>query len=96
MPNIIESFLVDEISQQEFYDGIIDFITSYNIRCGEYECNTFVIKKMDHLNFIIYQEFVLQDGHRTIHNSITIFKDNLISKINEFASKKGFKIRDSY
>ncbi|PGS46514.1 hypothetical protein [Bacillus sp. AFS041924] len=95
MKNVIESFLEDEISHQEFYDGIIDFIDSYNIRCGEYECNTFVIKKMDHLNFIIFQEYVLQDGHRTIHESFTIFKDNLISTINKFAKKQGFQIRDS-
>ncbi|MFB7140853.1 hypothetical protein ACFCYN_14460 [Gottfriedia sp. NPDC056225] len=91
MKNVIESFLEDEISQQEFYDGIIDFIDSSNIRCGEYECNTFVIKKMDHLNFIIFQEYVLQEGHRTIHESFTIFKDKLISSINKFAKKKDFK-----
>ncbi|WP_430510850.1 hypothetical protein [Gottfriedia solisilvae] len=96
MQKVIEAFLEDEISHQEYYDGILDFITSLNIRCGEYECNTYIVKKMDNLNFILFEEYVLQDGHRTIHNSTSIFKDNLISTINEFAKKQGFKIRDSY
>lgn len=96
MKNLIDSFLEDYISDQEFYDGIYDFIVSFNIRCGEYQCNRFIIKKMDHLNFIIFEEYVLQDGHRTIHNSISIFKDDLIKLINQFANKQGFELRDSY
>ncbi|WP_416150803.1 hypothetical protein ACM26V_07500 [Salipaludibacillus sp. HK11] len=45
MQELLESFLEFEVSEQEYYEGIIDFIYSGNIRCGEYECNQFVVKK---------------------------------------------------
>ncbi|MGD6874255.1 hypothetical protein ACQCU1_19000 [Sutcliffiella horikoshii] len=95
MQELIQSFLEDEISDQEFYDGIIDFIYSFNIRCGEYECNRFVIKKMDHLNFIIFDEYVI-DGKREIHNSVSIHKNKLINLVNEYAKEQGFVLRNSY
>lgn len=57
MQEILQSFLEIEISDQEYYDGIIRFIYSGNIRCGEYECNQFVVKKMDLLNFIVFEEY---------------------------------------
>ncbi|MBD1383593.1 hypothetical protein [Metabacillus arenae] len=95
MRELIQSFLEDEISDQEFYDGIIDFIYSYNIRCGEYECNRFVIKKMDHLNFIIFDEYVI-DAKREIHNSVLIHKNKLINLVNEYAKRQGIILRNSY
>ena len=48
MDKMIKGFLETEIQYQDFYYGIIDFITNDNIRNGEYECNEYVIKKMDH------------------------------------------------
>ncbi|WHY01335.1 hypothetical protein [Neobacillus sp. DY30] len=97
MKNLIDSFLEDEISDQEYYDGIYEFIVSFNIRCGEYEGNRFIIKKMDHINFFIFDEYVYpEDGHREIHKTISIYKDNLIKLINEYAKKQGLKLRDSY
>ncbi|MEH7123234.1 hypothetical protein V7127_08250 [Bacillus sp. JJ1773] len=95
MQELTQSFLEDEISDQEFYDGIIDFLYSYNIRCGEYECNRFVIKKIDHLNFIIFDEYVI-DGKREIHNSVSIHKNKLINLINEYAKTQGIILRNSY
>ncbi|KAA0560727.1 hypothetical protein ACQCWA_00065 [Rossellomorea aquimaris] len=95
MQEIIQSFLEDEITDQEFYDGIIGFIYSFNIRCGEYECNRFVIKKMDHLNFIIFDEYEIE-GKREIHNSVSLNKNVIISMVNEFAKKQGFTLRTSF
>ncbi|MGM8216095.1 hypothetical protein ACLIA0_11025 [Bacillaceae bacterium W0354] len=92
MQELIQSFLEDEITYQEFYDGIIEFIYSHNIRCGEYECNRFVINKMDHLNFIIFEEYVI-DGKREIHNSVSIHKNKLIKLINKYAKKQGIIIK---
>ncbi|UOQ49794.1 hypothetical protein MUN88_06890 [Gracilibacillus caseinilyticus] len=94
MQELIQSFLEDEISDQDFYDGIIDFVFSYNIRCGEYEGNRFVIKKMDHLNFIIYDEYVI-DGKREIHHSVSIHKNKLINLVNEYAKRQGIIVRNS-
>lgn len=93
MEGILQSFLEVEISDQEFYDGIIDFIYNGNIRCGEYECNEFVIRKMDLLNFIVYVEYVIDDK-REIHGSFSITKNTLLRAINEYARKQGFTIRN--
>jgi hypothetical protein len=95
MQELIQSFLEDEITNQEFYDGIIVFIYSFNIRCGEYECNRFVIKKMDHFNFIIYDEYEIE-GKREIHNSVSLNKNVIISMVNEFAKKQGFTLRTAF
>ena len=43
MEEMVRSFLKVEISDQEYYEGIIDFIYNDNIRYGEYECNEFII-----------------------------------------------------
>lgn len=93
MQEILKSFLEIEISDQEYYDGIISFIYSYNIRCGEYECNQFVVKKMDELNFIVFEEYQI-DNKREIHQSFSISKHKLIKTINNYAKKQGFVQRD--
>lgn len=93
MEGILQSFLEAEISDQEFYDDIIDFIYNGNIRCGEYECNEFVIRKMDLLNFVVYVEYVIDDK-REIHGSFSIAKNKLLQAINEYARKQGFAIRN--
>ncbi|MEH7158486.1 hypothetical protein V7121_19810 [Neobacillus drentensis] len=65
---------------------------------GEYECNEYVIKKMDHTNFIIFLEYTFPDekNPRIIPSSTSIYRDDLIQVINEFAKKQGFDLRDSY
>jgi len=94
MINVIERFLDDEITDQEMYEAIYEFITSVNIRNGEFEANAFIIKKMDYLNFIIYPEDIYPDNHREISYCTSIYKNNLISKINEHAKKEGLEVRD--
>ncbi|MCM3746389.1 hypothetical protein M3223_03375 [Paenibacillus pasadenensis] len=93
MPNLIEKFLNDEISSQEFYNSIYDFVTSFHIRNGEFEGNYYVIKKMDRDNFIIFPENIFPDLHREIPNCTSVFSQNLILLINEFAKKRGFDTR---
>lgn len=92
MQELLQAFLEDELSDQEFYDGIIEFIYSYNIRSGEYEGNRFVIKKMDLLNFIIFEEYVI-DGKRKIGNTIPISRKKLIKRINLYAKNQGLLLR---
>ncbi|MCM3033105.1 MULTISPECIES: hypothetical protein [unclassified Niallia] len=92
MHEIIPLFLNTEISEQEYYDGIIYFIYSSNIRSGEYECNQFVVKKMDHLNYIIFEEYVI-NNKREIHHSVSISKSELVKVINTFAENQGFVVR---
>ncbi|RLL48314.1 hypothetical protein D8M04_03320 [Oceanobacillus piezotolerans] len=93
MHGMLQSFLETEISHQDYYDGIISFIYSVNIRSGEYECNQFIVKKMDLLNFIIYEEYEINQK-REIHYSFSIYKNKLIKAINDYAKKQGLLIRD--
>lgn len=83
---VIKRFLEDEISSQELYEAIYDFIDSVHIRNGEFEGNYFIIKKMDLINFIIYAENIYPDeNHREIPYSTSIYKENLLKEINERA-----------
>lgn len=93
MKDALQDFLETEISDQEYYDGLIRFIYSGNIRCGEYEGNQFVVKKMDLLNFIIFVEYVIHEK-REIHYSFSMSKSQLIKAINKYAKRQGFIIRD--
>ena len=43
--DIIKKFLESEINTQGLYEDIINFITSYHIRNGEFEGNRYIIKK---------------------------------------------------
>lgn len=89
----IQSFLEDEVSDQEYYDAIIDFIWSDNIRCGEYEGNQFVIQKVDKDNIILFEEYVI-DGKREVHNAFSLHKSKLMKYINEYAHRQGFSLKN--
>ncbi|MBP2000778.1 hypothetical protein J2Z69_001809 [Paenibacillus shirakamiensis] len=94
MSNIIEKFLDDEISSQELYESIYDFVTSFHIRSGEFEANYYIIKKMDSDNFFIFPENIYPDNHREIPHCISIYKDRLVSLINAHARKQALVIRE--
>ncbi|MNT35491.1 hypothetical protein D3C72_1715210 [compost metagenome] len=93
MSTLIERFLDDEISSQELYDSIYEFVTSFHIRSGEFEGNYYIIKKMDFDNFFIFPENIFPDSHREIPNCVTIYKDELINVINAQAKKQAFVIK---
>ncbi|WP_252250331.1 hypothetical protein [Clostridium sp. ZBS13] len=90
--NIMFKFLQAEINSQELYDEIYRFIVSSNIRNGEFEGNEYVIKKMDKDNFILFPEYIDDDGKRQIHFSISVYKEKLIKEIQNNAIKKGLNI----
>ena len=92
MIDTIESFLEDEISSQDLYEDIYDFITSTQIRNGEFEGNYYILKKMDLLNFIIYPEDIYPDNHREISYCISVYKQNLIKLITDYASQQGLTL----
>ncbi|QKE76130.1 hypothetical protein HPK19_25360 (plasmid) [Arthrobacter citreus] len=94
MDKVITGFLETEITYQDYYDGIIDFIINDNIRNGEYECNEYIIKKMDLNNFIIFPEYTFPtvDISRIIPISTSIYRDKLIEQLNDHAKKQGLHI----
>ena len=90
--HVMEGFLQSEINTQELYEEIMNFITSYHVRNGEFEGNEYIIKKMDQTNFIIFPEYEDEDGEREIHAAEAVYRENLIKRINEYASKKNIII----
>jgi hypothetical protein len=79
----LEIFLADELQYLESCNAILDFVTSMNIRNGEYEGNFTVFKKMDTDNFILYTECAAENGLLSIPGCLAIGKDELVDKINE-------------
>jgi len=86
--DILNKFLQSEINSKEFYNDILYFINSFEIRKGEFEGNEFIIKKIDRENFIIYPEY--DDGKSGIQIpfSMSIYKNNLIYEINKYAQQQ--------
>ncbi len=82
-----ENFLKYEITDKTVYEKIIEFIKSYNIRNGEYEGNEYIIKKMDRENFIIYVEHSDKNFNRDIHSARSIYKNELLERINNYYVK---------
>lgn len=93
MENNFKNFLYSEISTQAMYESILNFILSPHIRCGEFECNEFIIRKMDQVNFIIYAEYTYrEEKRRDINKAFSIYRNDLIEEINKEALKKGIDI----
>lgn len=55
---VLEEFLDTEFTCLEFADGIIQFILNENIRSGEYECNEYIVKKIDRFAFVVFAEYM--------------------------------------
>lgn len=91
--SIIEKFLQAEINEQELYEAIIEFVSSYEIRSGEFEGNEYIIKKLDRLNFLIFPKYEI-NNQREIPFVECLYKDELIAKINEYARGKNFNVVD--
>lgn len=86
--DILSKFLRAEINSIEFYNDIIYFINSYEIRKGEFEGNEYIIYKLDRDNFILYPEYDdLVDGGIQIPFSMSIYKHKLLEAINDYAVK---------
>ena len=87
--DIIGKFLQAEINSKEYYEGITNFINSYEIRKGEFEGNEYIIMKMDRDNFIVFPEY--DDGEEGVQIpfSQSIYRDKLNEKIEKYAEIKG-------
>ncbi len=90
--DVTRSFLESEIFSQDLYEDIIRFVASLHIRNGEFEGNRFIIKKMDHLNFMIFPEDETDDGRREISYAMSIFGHDLLEQIQLHAKKMGLSL----
>lgn len=87
--DIIQRFLKSEINSKEFYDDIVNFITSYEIRKGEFEGNEFVIQKISRENFIIYPEYPDGEDEIQIPYAFALYKERLLNELKKYAIEKG-------
>lgn len=87
--DILNKFLQAEINSKEYYESIMNFISLYEIRKGEFEGNEYIIMKIDRDNFILFPEY--DDGQDGIQIpfSLSIYKNNLVDEINRYAQGKG-------
>ena len=86
--NILNKFLQAEINSKEYYESIIDFINSYEIRICEFEGNEYIIMKIDRDNFILFPEYDDGEDGIQIPFSLSIYKNNLLNEINKYAKEK--------
>lgn len=87
--NILKKFLQAEINSIDYYESIVEFINSYEIRKGEFEGNEYIILKIDRNNFIIYPEYGDEDDGIQIPFSLSVYKNNLLAEIQKYAIEKG-------
>lgn len=89
--DILNKFLQAEINSKEFYQSILNFITSEEIRKGEFEGNEYIIMKLDRDNFILFPEYDDGEGGIQIPFSLSIYKNKLIGAIKKYGQEKGME-----
>ncbi|MCL2556827.1 MAG: hypothetical protein FWE03_07445 [Firmicutes bacterium] len=90
--NILEDFLESETNDDDLALGIIKFINCGNIRNGEYECNMYIVKKIDYDNIMLYVDLTDNTGYHHIYNNFQISRFDLQEAILRGAKKWGYKI----
>ncbi|MBC2285324.1 hypothetical protein [Listeria booriae] len=90
--DIIEHFLKVELQNQESYTEMLQFVASLYIRSGEFEGEEYVIRKLDHINFILVRERNGLDGEREISQPVVMSRQALISKINKHVLNQGIPL----
>ena len=84
--DVITDFLQSEINTKEYYEKIIHFITSYEIRKGKFKGNKYTIEKINRDSFMLYTEYQDIQGKIIYTPSIIpiISKNKLIKFIEEY------------
>ena len=89
---MVDTFLEMEVESKEMADEILHFINSFEIRKGEFECNCYVIEKLDLNTFLIYCDLTDQDGLRTVSDTFSIYRNDLqkaiLSNVTHFCDDK--------
>ena len=61
--NWVSDFAFHELSDCKAAKAILDFVLDFDIRCGEYEGNSYVIKKLNREDCIIMLEHQYPNGN---------------------------------
>ena len=93
---MVDTFLEMEVESKEMADEILHFINSFEIRKGEFECNCYVIEKLDLNTFLIYCDLTDQDGLRTVSDTFSIYRKKKKKAILSKSNKLGFEINKDF
>lgn len=86
----LKDFLKTEIISRDSRQEILEFIKNWSIRTGEFECNIYVIHKLDRRTFLIYADEQWGDfgedemRNRCITRSFSLSREELIQAIVEY------------
>jgi hypothetical protein len=93
---MIKEFLMTEASEKDLANTMLQFINSYEIRNGEFEGNSYIVRKMDCNNFIIFEEHVDQAGNKMIIKAFSIYRKELQDAIFEKAKDLGYEVNEEF
>ena len=88
--SFLEDFLKEEVFCDEARQGLLEFIQNWNIRTGEFECNRYVVHKLDRKTFLIYMDDQWGElgedemRNRCVSNAFSISRDNLVKAIESY------------
>ena len=86
----LNDFLNTEIFSEDARQAILEFINNWNIRAGEYECNIYVIHKLDRKTFLIYADEQWGElgedemRNRCVARAFSMTKEHLIQVITAY------------
>ena len=86
----LEHFFKEELQDKQMYLDIVSFVESPHIRCGEFECNSHVIRKKDHDHFEIWLEECLEDYLSNQKHACKIGRIPFLRTLEEEAKKRCF------
>ena len=87
----LSDFLDNEISRSAMTNEILHFINSPEIRRGEFECNEYIIQKVDANCFLLYSHLVNPDGEALFGGAFSMYRSELQAAILSQAKTRGFE-----
>lgn len=61
MKNILQDFFETELMNEDMYQDLLAYLDSPHIRKGEYECNVYVLRKLDRSRVQIFRHLAPED-----------------------------------
>lgn len=86
----LSDFLDNEIRNSDMTNEILHFINSPEIRRGEFECNEYIIQKIDANCFLLYSHLVGPDGEALFGSAFSMYRSELQAAILSQANTRGF------
>ncbi len=93
---MLKEFLMTETNEEDLANAMLQFVNSNEIRNGEFEGNSYVVRKMDCNNFIIFEEHIDQAGNKMIIKAFSIYRKDLQDAILGKAEDLNYEINKDF